>query len=166
MFNSQMHYLFSLRKKYVEKFGPELEYRFFKIASNAYVGGGDIGILFDVIKNSTKESAVFDLAQAGFDLPDEIFYSDTWDRNVSGGREFVMLFYDTEGGFVGDCLSRDGWASMRNKFIRTDAVWLWMIDEKYKSKVKDEAVREKMLSKGEALGPYEIWFYWLNSTWK
>lgn len=166
MFNSQMHYLFSLRKKYVEKFGPELEYRFFKIASNAYMGGGDINVLFDVIKTSTKESAVFNLVQVGFELPDEMFYSDAWDRNVIGGKNFVMLFYDSKAEFIGDCLSKDGWASMRAKFIKTDAVWLWMVDEKHKSKIKDEAFREEILSKGEALGPYEMWFYWLNNTWK
>lgn len=166
MFNSQMHYLFSLRKKYVEKFGPELEYRFFKIASNAYNGNEDINVLFDVIKTSEKDACVFNLVQVGFELPDEMFYSNKWDRNVSGGKDFVMLFYDTKGEFVGDCLSEKGWVSMRAKFVRTDAVWLWMVDVKHKNKIKDEAIREEILSRGEALGPYEMWFYWLNSTWR
>jgi len=161
MFENKMHFLFSLRKKYIEKFGLEfgLDYKFFKAASEAYGDGKDFTQFFNIIRRSDLDALHFNVIKEGFDLPFESCYVDEWNNNFRGGKEFTLLFYDEEGRFVGDFKStRDSYA-MKRKFIRLNAVWLWMMD--IKVRIKDDEHREKLLSKGKALGPYEIWFYWL-----
>lgn len=159
MFNNKMHFLFSLRKKYVEKFGLEfgLDYQFFKAASIAYDDRKQFSEFFSLIRRNDRESLCFNVIKEGFDLPFENYYANEWHNNFKGGKQFTMLFYDEEGRFIGSHKSNGDLCAMKRKFIKLNAVWLWMTD----IKIKDEEHREKLLSKGEALGPYEIWFYWL-----
>lgn len=163
-----MHFLFSVRKKYAEKFyGYRMHYPFFKAAFDAYYRNDSLNVFFDCIKLSDKvEDLPVNLASFGVEVPDDQS-GDDWQKRINSVKNYVMLLYGEQGEFIGDFgRSGDfgcrGLQDLRRKYIRKNVVWMWLVDAKLKDKVQKDEDREKFLSKGKALGPYEMWFYWLN----
>lgn len=168
MFTNRMHFLFSVRKKYVEKFyADKMHYPFFKAAFDAYDQSGPLSPFFDSIKISEKvEDLPVKLASFGVEVPDEQV-GDDWQKRINNKKNYVMLLYGDQYEFIGDFGRSSDFGcrdvvELRRKYIRKNVLWMWLVDAKLKEKVEKDEDRKKFLSKGKALGPYEMWFYWLN----
>lgn len=168
MFTSKMHFLFSVRKKYVEKFyANKMHYPFFKAAFDAYDRNDPLDVFFDCINFSDKvEDLPVKLASFGVEIPDEQ-NEDDWRRRINNRKNYIMLLYSEQGEFIGDFGRSSDFGcrdvvDLRRKYIRKNVVWMWLVDSRLKDKVEKNEDREKFLAKGKALGPYEMWFYWLN----
>lgn len=166
MFANKMHFLFTLRKKHIEKFVLSgIYYPFFKAASSAYDRNEALSPFFESIKLSEKaEDLPSMLTRFGIEVPDEQ-NEDNWQKRIMNKKPYIMLFYDEQGKYIGEDGMKRGRCDVyeaRRKFIRKNAVWMWLLDAKFKEKISNDEDREKLLSKGRALGPYEMWVYWLN----
>lgn len=165
-FKNLMHYLFSVRKKVVDRFGYKfITYELMSGCKELWDTKGDLTLPFNVLYRSNSGDFVKNLIKYKFPIGEP-----SGDPFVKKGGELFLKAIDKKAGtivFADEQLTTVSSVNIPAKNLFYSAkkgrgVLAYVINEEIE--VESGMFVGDFISDYE--GPFELWYLWLNSTWR